>query len=134
MALPAESARRRALSSIIFVIALTLIVGIGGAAIRSGSDAFAEACVACFASDGGPSSAFADAAVDVAAAGAAGVLPDGMIGDVTPGLTTLAGGPEGATSRLTASVFGAAATSGFTGLVGAAADGATAFFDESVAS
>src|SRR5689334_3325082 len=100
MASPTESARRRALSSIILVSASTLIDGILGAARRSGSDsgalAGASTCAACFASWGGLSSFGVDAG-----GAAAGVAPEagfaeGTIWLATPGFTTLAGGPAGA--------------------------------------
>src|SRR5450432_611041 len=105
-----------------FVIASTLSEGSAGAAnSASASAGFPATCVACFASAGGPSSCGAGVVAVGGTAAALAAAPSdfaadpsdlelGTIAVVTPGFTTLAGGPAGAESCLTASVSVGAAT------------------------
>ena len=131
--IPTESARRRALSSIISVMASTLIdgiwvreqVGIGLGGARRGLRRRAQHA---WHLGGGPSSVFG---VDAGGAAAEGCFVDGTIWLATPGLTTLAGGPAGAPRASRAACRSSAATSGALFAAGAAAPVDDDAFDES---
>ena len=132
MTLPTESARRRALSSIILVIASTLIEGIFGALMIDSVSAtsFEGECAAEVEFVGEPSGSSAGAeGAEAAAAAFAALAPDfaaepsafaeGMIALAPPGFTTLAGGPAGGDWCLIANVSVGAATNGFALAIGA---------------